>query len=172
MLLDCSRLSHWSWNEKIDALFSMKLDIETWLHLHDEPAYLIGALEEEWNDLDTLTERTKLLHNTERLTQPWKTGLNVDFDLNGVGCYPYCRRREPAVLLQRFKSRLFRPPQSAPRFYQRHPDPRQEAFFFTLLNEALEAGAVTEEFVHDEILKKHLRQDAFKMLDQCRPTSS
>jgi hypothetical protein len=35
--------------------------------------------EEEWNHHDTLTEKTKLLHNTEIPTQPWKTGLPADY---------------------------------------------------------------------------------------------
>ena len=89
MLLDCARLSHWCWSDDIDALFAMRLDLATWLYLHAESPETIGPIEEEWNHLDTLTERTQLLHNTERLTQPWKTGLAVDFDLDAQGAYPY-----------------------------------------------------------------------------------
>ena len=40
---------------------------------------IIGPLEPGWNDFDHLGPGTKLLHNTRRMTQPWKTGLPVDF---------------------------------------------------------------------------------------------
>ena len=46
-----------------------------WHFLLSESLDHIGLLEDEWNHCDMLTEATKLLHNTEISTQPWKTGL-------------------------------------------------------------------------------------------------
>jgi len=46
-----------------------------WHFLLSESPDHIGLLEDEWNHCDMLTEATKLLHNTEISTQPWKTGL-------------------------------------------------------------------------------------------------
>ena len=77
MLLDCARLAHWRWQRDVDALFAGALDLEPWLRLVDEPPDTIGALEEEWNHLDTLTNTTKLLHYTDMRTQPWRMGLPV-----------------------------------------------------------------------------------------------
>ena len=45
---------------------------------YEEPAS-IGLIEAEWNDFDKLTPATKMIHNTRRKTQPWKSGLPVDF---------------------------------------------------------------------------------------------
>ena len=45
-----------------------------WLWLLDESPERIGLIEEEWNHLDMLTEKTKLLQDAEVPTQPWKTG--------------------------------------------------------------------------------------------------
>lgn len=75
MLLDCSKLRNWKWEEKIDEVFAGKFDIQDWISLRTEPEEIIGNFEEEWNDYDTLTQKTKLLHNTRQITQPWKTGL-------------------------------------------------------------------------------------------------
>jgi hypothetical protein len=60
-------------------MFAGKLDYEDWIILANEPRENIGFLESEWNDFDRLTPRTKMLHNTRRITQPWKTGLPIDF---------------------------------------------------------------------------------------------
>ena len=155
MLLDCERLTHWRWDDDIDALFAHRLDYWEWIYLRAEPAGTIGLLEEEWNHFDTLNERTKLLHNTERLTQPWRTGLPVEFGLNS----PDANRWHT---LRRIKRLLFR--QRAPRVHQSHPDPRQERFFFALLRECVERGVVTETLIETEIRRQHLRADAFAML--------
>ncbi|NJR44898.1 MAG: hypothetical protein HC775_03300 [Hyellaceae cyanobacterium CSU_1_1] len=80
MLLDCSKLTHWQWEKQIAEMFDFKRDYQPWTRLWMEAENSIGLLEEEWNHLDTLNEQTKLLHNTRRETQPWKTGLPIDFN--------------------------------------------------------------------------------------------
>ena len=63
MLLDCSRLTHWKWEEQIDEMFAFKRDYRPWINLMLEPEDSIGPIEEEWNHFDTMNENTKLLHN-------------------------------------------------------------------------------------------------------------
>lgn len=157
MLLDCARLSHWQWDNDIDAMFNHEFDYGEWITLRREQQDSIGELEEEWNHFDTLTDRTRMLHTTERSTQPWKTGLPVDFNLN----YQQKLSRWQALrdwLLQR----LGRGP--AVERYQPHPDPRQERLFFTLLKEAVEKGILTPEFLQNEIRQQHIRPDSLKLL--------
>ena len=60
-------------------MFASARDYRTWMSLSYEDPGTIGAFEPEWNDFDHLGPGTKLLHNTRRMTQPWKTGLPVDF---------------------------------------------------------------------------------------------
>jgi len=79
MLLDCAKLRHWRCAEQFDEMFALKRDYMDWISLKLEPRENIGLFEAQWNDFDHLGERTKLLHNTKRWNQPWKTGLPVDF---------------------------------------------------------------------------------------------
>ena len=102
-------------------------------------ASTIGLLENEWNDFDKLTPATKMLHMTKRKTQPWKTGLPVDFmppekpsGFVALGWINLMRRRlfgDYAFLGH----------------YVQHPDPNQERFFFGLLRECVDKGIVTED---------------------------
>jgi hypothetical protein len=169
MLLDCQRLTHWRWDQQIDEVFACRLDLFAWMTLQTESPDTIGTLEDEWNHFDTLDARTKLLHNTERLTQPWKTGLAIDFDLNRSRVDPAVR---PALLvrLRRKTARLLRP--FRPRIYQRHPDPRQERYFFQLLRECLDRRVIDEAVVREEIHRGHLRPDAFTLLDTLAASSA
>ena len=82
---------------------------------------------------DNLTEQTRLLHNTKRKTQPWKTGLKVDY--------------RPADTFQLFLPRhwLRAPPRPVREYwfagtYDAHPDPKQERFFFELVRGCPKTG--------------------------------
>lgn len=155
MLLSCSRLRHWRWEEGIAEVFALKRDYRDWVSLRTEPEAAIGPLEEEWNHFDTLNERTKLLHNRQQITQPWKTGLSADklrFSTPGLGSRLTGFAR---ALLGR---------KNVPT-YRCHPDPRQEQLFFRLLNECLGQGHMTRDFLRDEIAKGHVRPDLFAALE-------
>jgi hypothetical protein len=108
---------------------------------------------------DTLDATTKLLHNTHRRTQPWKTGLPADFTPRGkhVGA----ERPFLARALDRLRGR-----HDGPRgHYKPHPDPAQERFFFGLLRECLATGAISRQIVEEEIAARHVRPDALALVD-------
>jgi len=163
MLLDCEQMRHWSCAGDFAELFSGERDYADWICLRLEPPESIGPIEEEWNHFDRLTPQTKLLHNTRRWTQPWKTGLPVDFvpgeKIGGVPGISWLlrKRREwfgDYALLGR---------------YVRHPDPAQERYFFGLLRECMERGVVSESLLRDEMRRKHIRGDAIEVLERTAP---
>lgn len=149
MLLDCAKLTHWRCEAQFNEMFEMKRDYVPWVSLQLEDPETIGFLEPEWNHFDTLTEGTKLLHNTKRNTQPWKTGLPVDYTVREG-------RRFGLLPNSWFAARRYKP----------HPDPKQESFFFGLLRECLETGAVSEELLRQEMRRNHLRHDALELVDR------
>ncbi len=158
MLLDCAKLPHWRFEAQLEDLFAGSLDYVDWIELKTEPRETIGLLEPEWYDFDRLTPETRLLHTTKRRTQPWKTGLPVDFTLRERGFGPI-----PAALV-RPVLRLW----TARNRYKPHPGPNQEAYFFALLAECLDAGEVTREEVEDGIGQRHIRPDALALAERHR----
>ena len=159
MLLDCSKLTHWRWDQEIDEMFIGKLDYGPWIGLNSEDPDIIGELSEEWNSFDKLEPHTKLLHLTERSTQPWKTGLPVDFDLNIQSARLGGIKGIVRSLLGRKA-----PVPAVPAFYRPHPDGKQEKFFFDLLKEAMEAGEIDEDFVQNRVEANDVRPDIFNLL--------
>jgi len=158
MLLDCAKLTHWDCAKQFDEMFAFERDYMDWIGLRLEPKGSIVPLEPEWNDFDRLTPETKLLHNTKRKTQPWKTGLKIDYrPADTFQLFP------PRHWLRRGRRALFGDYKFAGT-YDPHPDPRQEAFFFGLVREALEDGEITEALLKDEINQGHLRTDALELV--------
>ena len=152
MLLDCAKLKHWRFADDLRSLWAHQIDYLDWINLRLEDVDTIGLLKPEWNDFDHLTPRTKLLHNTKRRTQPWKTGLPIDFTFKERGLFnfalPIVRKLAPN--------------------YTPHPDPRQEAYFYALLADALECGTITKEQVEKEIRLGHVRPDSEALIDRYR----
>jgi hypothetical protein len=166
MLLDCAKLEHWDAERDFDALFRFEKDYKEWMVLAYEDPANIGYLEECWNDFDHLDETTRLLHNTKRRTQPWKTGLPVDYT-------PADKFKDKPLLasLNRLRARVFGE-YGLLGHYHSHPDPNQEALFFGLLKECLETGHVSEDLVREEMRRNHVRHDAFEVLAHTPPLTA
>jgi hypothetical protein len=163
MLLDCARLTNWDCEAQFNEMFEFKRDYMDWICLQCEPRETIGLFEEEWNDFDRLTAGTKLLHNTKRRTQPWKTGLRVDYTpalktrkFGAVGWLRQCREK----IFGRY---------GFLGHYRRHPDPKQERLFFGLLRECLDKAVISEELLREEMAQDHIRHDAFEVMDRTPP---
>jgi hypothetical protein len=159
MLLDCAKLTHWDVERDFGRLFAGERDYNDWMWLLAEPEGTVGELEEQWNHFDTLDATTKLLHNTHRRTQPWKTGLAADFIPRGkhVDAGGSFFTRALARLRGKQEGRRGR--------YKPHPDPKQEQFFFGLLREALAANAFPLSVVEEEIEYRHVRPDALALVN-------
>jgi hypothetical protein len=166
MLLDCAKLDRWHVERQFNEMFEFKRDYMDWISLKLEPKGTIGRLENEWNDFDTLTPRTKMLHNTRRLTQPWKAGLPVDFTPADT-FWPF----PPVGWAMRWRRRLLGDYALLGR-YKPHPDPNQESFFFGLLRECLENGIVTEDMIKAEMRDNHVRHDALEVLARIAPLAA
>ena len=159
MLLDCAKLRHWRTAEHFDELFEGKRDYMQWISLKLEPRETIGLLEPEWNDFDHLGPNTRLLHNTKRWNQPWKTGLPVDFtpaDNSFLAPLTWLRRARAALFGRYGMLGAYRP----------HPDQNQERFFFGLLRECLEQGVISDAMLREEMARNHVRHDAFEVIER------
>lgn len=154
MLLDNAKLRHWDAEKTFNELFEFKKDYMQWIKLEYEPGETVGILEDEWNDFDRLTPQTRILHNTYRRTQPWKTGLPIDFTVRVKA------KKFPASVVKSVKQWFNR---DKPKIYRPHPDPKQEQLFFDLLSECLEQGIVTEEMLQREMASNHIRHDAMRL---------
>lgn len=163
MLLDCAKLKHWNVEQQFNEMFAGERDYKKWITLQYEDRANIGLLEKNWNDLDVLNQRTRLLHTTKRWTQPWKTGLPVDFmPADKFKWFP------PLGWLLHLRRKLFGD-YAFLGHYKAHPDKNQEDLFFGLLRECLEMGTVSPDMVQHEMQQKHVRDDAESVVKAVRP---
>ena len=132
MLMECSRLKHWRWRQHLEEIFKGERPVRPWFNLRDEDPATIGNLEEEWNDLDRVTDKTRLLHYTNVRTQPWLTGL------------PYRGHFVSRNSLFTRAINFFH----LMGFHQPHA---HEDVFLQLLRESIEQGEITKDEIEEQI---------------------
>jgi len=154
MLLDCNKLQYWRVADFLKRLEKKEIDYTTIMSLASETSII--ELPRMWNSLDYLDESIKMLHTTNRLTQPWKTGLRIDFTRSSL----------PKIFGVIPKKWVLRLMGKYPMTYQPHPDGGIESFFFRLAKEALQSGVVSNEFINEQIAAKNIRHDFWKCLNQ------
>lgn len=157
MLLENSNFKHWRIKDIVNELLSQEVDYRDWLGLRNEKES-IGLLPIEWNSYDELNENTKLLHNTLRITQPWRAGLDVEFAPKKMKPFlGFISREWVHNLLGR-----------NPLVHREHPDQNQTNFFFGHLKKAIEDEIIDFNLVLSEIKLKHIREDAIEILERTR----
>ena len=163
MLLDCAKLKHWDVEKSFNELFEGKRDYHNWVSLLMEDRNTIGTFEDEWNDFDKLTPKTKMIHNTRRRTQPWKTGLKVDYTPTEF---------VPVIgWIMRMRRKLFGDHALLGR-YARHPDRNQEYLFFGLLKEAYEKGLITDAQIKEAMDRNFIRHDSYEVMKSVPPLNT
>ena len=153
MLLDCSKLKHWKLSNIVENLINKKYDYRDYMSLKNEKEQ-IGLLDENWNSFDKLNKDTKLLHNTQRITQPWRVGLQIDYTPKKM------RPLFKVISRELIHTLVGRNPQK----HRKHPDKKQEEFFFGHLKSAIIEGKIRRDMVVNEINVGHIRKDALKVL--------
>lgn len=156
MLINNSNFSEeYAWENIVEKLKIGSLD---YLDLMSLNLYNIKVkkLERRFNSLDEISNDTVFLHTTNRLTQPWKTGLKIDFTRNNPGKYLNLVPKKVILkILGKYPSR-----------YIRHPNPEIEKLFFKLANQAIKEGYLSEEEINQAIQARIVRRDFFKFINE------
>jgi hypothetical protein len=79
MLVNAEKVK-WKFSEIIEKLFDLELDYNDLMNLRFDKNLKISKLDINYNSHDIIKEDTIFLHTSNRLTQPWKEGLKVDFE--------------------------------------------------------------------------------------------
>jgi hypothetical protein len=145
--------SRYSWKKIIENLSSGVLDYKDLMSLNI-PNLKVKTLDRIFNSLDSFSSDTVFIHTTNRLTQPWKTGLKIDFTRNNPGYYFSLIPKKPVFkILGKYPSR-----------YKKHPDPKVEDLFFDLARSAIKDGYLSIEEIKQAMNKGFVRKDFLRFI--------
>ncbi len=152
MLLDCSQLCHWNISSYIEQMHAGSLDYDDLINLRLEEKR-IGELETKWNEFDVIKENTILLHTTEKITQPWRTGLKLNSLITPLF---YFFPRAPIYKL--FGKNLT--------IGREHPQEAVKIFFMKELENCLSNGVIKVDEIDQAIERNFIRPDIFNELEK------
>ena len=146
----------------LELLFSHELDYKDLIHLeyYKRNGIEIFEADENFNSFDQFNEKTEFLHTTNRITQPWKTGLKVDF-------YKYKFDYGESSFVTRMLNKIYGNIKNIifPKKYLPHPNKSVADLFNTLFAEALKSGFISQKEIHENIKKKFISKNYLKFLD-------
>jgi len=130
-LINCNKFNLWDFDKLIEEMFLGKVDYQDIINFNFLSANKIGNLNENLNVWDNLNDSTIFLHTTNRITQPWKQGLKVDFKIH-ASRYNYLKNFLRKVSGLKYNKKLF---QSR---YIQHPNLEVNNFVKNIFKEAID----------------------------------
>lgn len=144
LLLSCDKLEHWSLKVFIKKLHDGTLDYDELINLKSEKS--VAVLDTKWNEFDEIKPDTILLHTTERLTQPWRSGLKLNSSVK-----PFFNLIPKKPIYKIFGKDLTTG--------KEHPKEEITKFFFSELSECLTSNIISFDEIDDAIKNKFIRED-------------
>ena len=152
MLLNCAQLHHWKLINFIEQMHDGTLDYDDLINLKTEEKK-IAVLENKWNEFDAITKNTILLHTTEKITQPWRAGLELNSLITPLF---YIFPRAPIYKL--FGKNLT--------IGREHPQQAVTSFFMKELADCLNNGSIVRHEIDQAIEKNFIRKDIYLELEK------
>lgn len=141
MLINAERVL-WNFNDIIKRLFDHKIDYQNLMNLSFDKALKIKKIENKFNSHDYVDKETILLHTTNRLTQPWKEGLKIDFENHNFTYALYLKNFLKKFLNKDYDKNLF------VKNYQKHPNNDVTNTIKKLFQEAKKENFISEEDIN------------------------
>lgn len=141
MLINAERVL-WNFNDIIKRLFDHKIDYQNLMNLSFDKALKIKKIENKFNSHDYVDKETILLHTTNRLTQPWKEGLKIDFENHNYTYTLYLKNFLKKFLNKNYDKNLF------VKNYQKHPNNDVTNTIKKLFQEAKKENFISEEDIN------------------------
>jgi len=149
MLINTENFDHWDYEKIIDDLFSLKIDYSELINLDFINKNSIGLMDENFNSHDEITDQTILLHTTNRITQPWKTGLDIDYSYHASKFNLLINYLKKYIGLDYQKKLLEKK-------YQIHPNKKVVQFVTKLFVDAINSKDISYEEIILSVEKKFI----------------
>jgi hypothetical protein len=113
-------------------------------------------IDNKFNSHDKITENTILLHTTDRITQPWKENLLIDFEIQNKTILNYLKHITRKTLGMKYEKNI------VAKRYQKHPDNKVINIVKEIFLEAKKNKFITEQEIQFAIDNKFISEKIFK----------
>lgn len=139
----------WDFDTLINNLFDLKIDYSDLISLKFVETEKIQELNKNFNHHDVLNDETFFLHTSNRITQPWKEGLNINFN-NYFSKLYRLKNYIKMILNMEYDRKVML------NKFINHPDDNVNKFVTNCFKEALANNFISKYEILDAVKKKYL----------------
>ena len=130
---------NWSFEDIISDLFNHKIDYKELINLTSKKYFSnIFTLPIIFNHHDIIHNDTLLLHTSKRITQPWKEGLKIDFQKEGIPKFYKFKQILKKLLKMNYDTT------GISNFYIKHPNRDVSEKILILFKKSLISGSINK----------------------------
>ena len=155
--LNCDKFNLWNFDNLIEEMFLGKIDYQEVINFHFLDKNNIGKLNENFNVWDEINNDTILLHTTNRITQPWKEGLKVDFKVY-TSKYNYFKNFIKKTVGLNYNKKIFA------KNYIQHPNSKVNNFVRNIFKEAIDNNIINSEEINYSLENSFISKKFFDSL--------
>jgi hypothetical protein len=155
MLINAKKI-HWDFEQIMKELFELKIDYKDLMALSFDKKLKVRIIDNKFNSHDKITENTILLHTTDRITQPWKENLLIDFEIQNKTILNYLKHITRKTLGMKYEKNI------VAKRYQKHPDNKVINIVKEIFLEAKKNKFITEQEIQFAIDNKFISEKIFK----------
>jgi len=157
MLVDADKI-RWDYEKIIFDLFNLKIDYSDLINLKFIDSNLIQTASSIYNQHDNIIDKTIILHTTNRITQPWKEGLSIDFE-SYTNWYSVFKNLIKRLIGREYSKKILS------KYYLSHPNTKVNHFVLELFKESFKEGIFNKEEITDAVNKKFISKIFFQKLE-------
>ena len=139
----------WDYNRLIEDLFNQRIDYSKLLNLSLFKNLKIKKLDIVFNHHDKINEETIFLHTSNRITQPWKEGLNINFKT-------FFTNKYKILNLIKYFLRMNYDPRVVSKKFLSHPNINVNNFIIKTFNEAIKNKYVNKEELDLAVMNNYI----------------
>lgn len=151
MLIDARKIK-WKFTNLMKDLFDFKIDYIDLMNLNFDPKIKINELDKKYNSHDIIRDDTVLLHTTNRITQPWKENLDINFQRYNVTHFQLLKENIKKILNRNYNKEILS------KKFLKHPEDNVRNVIKKLFLESIEMKYITHEEVELEIKNKNISE--------------
>lgn len=155
--LNCDKFNLWNFDDLIEEMFLGKIDYQEVINFNFLNKNNIGKLNENFNVWDKIDGDTILLHTTNRITQPWKEGLKVDFKVY-TSKYNYLKNFIKKAVGLNYNKKIFA------KNYIQHPNSKVNNFVRNIFKEAIDSDFINSEEINYSLENNFISKNFFDSL--------
>ena len=148
----------WNFDSLIDDLFNKRIDYSDLMNLKFINNKRIKIIDSKFNDHDKINENTIFLHTSNRLTQPWKEGLEINFKNHYSKIY-IIKNYIKFIIGKKYDQKIIS------NKFIRHPDEKITRIVKNLFEEAYEENFININKIKTALFNKSISQKFFDSLE-------